>query len=193
MINNVKDKVRVTIQLNGQQFRSRDVELTRNVAGSFGAGMKIVNSNGEKSVATSKIEYDLIELMEVVNDLAKGDKVVGVATTRIGDYDNETESTVVGSKPGYFRPKDVIERNAIAPKDSELLTSLSTMELVNLAELMNTTMTKGILPIVVTLKKDKDNGLRYVVNAFPGCFRTEELLAYMKERLGPMMTRFENL
>lgn len=89
--------------------------------------------------------------------------------------------------------KDIVERNAVEPKESPLLTSLSTMELVNLAELMNTTMTKGILPVVVTLRKDKEKGLRYVVNAFPGCIRTEQLIAYMKEQLGPLMKRFENL
>lgn len=193
MINNVKDKVRVTIQLNGQQFRSREVELTRNIAGSFGAGMKIVNSNGDKSVATSKIEYDLTELMAVVKDLAMGDRVVGISTVKLGDCEEEEISPTLGSKPGYFRPKGVIERNAVAPADSLLLTSLTTMELVNLAELMNATMARGILPLVVTLKKDKEKGLRYVVNAFPGCIRTEELIAYMKERLGPIMKRFENL
>lgn len=193
MINNIKDKVRVTIQLDGQQFRSREVELTRNGADSFGAGMKIVNSNGDKSVATSKIEYDLTELMVVVNDLAMGDRVVGISTVKIGDFEEEEISPTLGSKPGYFRPKGVIERNVVAPMDSILLTSLSTMELVNLAELMNSTMVSGNLPLVVTLKKDKEKGLRYVVNAFPGCIRTEELIAYMKERLGPIMKRFENL
>ena len=193
MINNVKDKVRVTIQLNGQQFRSRDVELTRDSHLSFGAGMKMVNSEGHKSVATSKIEYNLSELMAVVDELANGDKVVGVSTTRIGDYEDETELPTLGSKAGYIRPKGIVERNAVAPKDSPLLTSLSTMELVNLAELMNNTMVKWEKPMVVTLRKDKGKGLRYVVNAFPGCFRTEELIAYMKERLGPMMQRFENL
>ena len=105
---------------------------------------------------------------------------------------NDVLSTL-GSKPGLYRPKGVIERNAVAPMDSMLLTSLSTMELVNLAELMNSTMVSGNLPLVVTLKKDKEKGLRYVVNAFPGCIRTEELIAYMKERLGPIMKRFENL
>lgn len=193
MINNIKDKVRITIQLDGHQFRSRDVELTRNVAESLCAGMKIVNSNGMKSVATSKIEYDLTELMVAVNDLANGDRVVSVSTVKIGDCEKEEISPTLGSKSGYFRPKGVIERNAVAPMDSVLLTSLSSVELVNLAELMNATMVKGILPLVVTLKKDKEKGLRYVVNAFPGCIRTEELIAYMKERLGPIMKRFENL
>ena len=193
MINNVKDKVRVTIQLNGQQFRSRDVELTRDSRLSFGAGMKMVNSEGKKSVATSKIEYNLSELMAVVDELAKGDNVIGVSATKLEDQDNDLLIASLGSKPGYFRPKGIVERNAVAPKDSPLLTSLSTMELVNLAELMNNTMVKWEKPMVVTLRKDKEKGLRYVVNAFPGCFRTEELIAYMKERLGPMMQRFENL
>lgn len=193
MVNNIKEKVRVTIQLHGQQFRSRDVELTRDTSMSFGAGMKMVNSDGQKSVATSKIEYDLAELMSVVKDLAKGDRVIGVSTTKLEDQDNDSVVVSLGSKPGYFRPKGIIERNAIAPKDSPLLTSLSTIELVNLAELMNNTMEKWEKPLVVTLRKDKVKGLRYVINAFPGCFRTEELIAYMKERLGPMMQRFENL
>ena len=89
--------------------------------------------------------------------------------------------------------KGVIESNVVAPEDSEILTSLGTIELVNLAEHMNRTMTSGNLPPVVTLRKDKEKGLRYVVNAFPGCIRTEELIDYMKGRLGPIMKRFENL
>ena len=193
MIKKVKDKVRVTIQLDGHQFRNRDVELTPNPEGSFGAGMKIVNSSGKKSVATSKMEYDLTELMDVVSSLAKGDRVIGISVVKIGDSEDVTSEPDLGSKPGYFRPNGIVERNAVAPKDSPLLTSLSTMELVNLAELMNATMTKGILPVVVTLRKDKEKGLRYVVNALPGCICTEQLITYMKEQLGPLMKRFENL
>ena len=105
---------------------------------------------------------------------------------------NDVLSTL-GSKPGLYRPKGAIERNVVSPKDSVILTSLTTMELVNLAEHMNNTMVKVKKPAVVTIKKDKEKGLRYVVNAFPGCIRTEELIAYMKERLGPIMKRFENL
>ena len=89
--------------------------------------------------------------------------------------------------------KDIVKQNSVTPKDSVLLTSLGTLELLNLAEHMNNTMKKGQHPIVVTLKKDKEKGLRYVVNVFPGCIRTEELLVYMKEKLGSMMKRFENL
>ena len=89
--------------------------------------------------------------------------------------------------------KDIVKQNSVAPKDSVLLTSLGTLELLNLAEHMNNTMVKDKKPAVVAIRKDKEKGLRYVVNAFPGCIRTEELIAYMKERLGPIMKRFENL
>ena len=48
--------------------------------------------------------------------------------------------------------KDIVKQNSVAPNDSVLLTSLGTLELLNLAEHMNNTMKKGQHPIVVTLK-----------------------------------------
>lgn len=183
-----KEQVEVTVQLEGGVFRSKIYELTRVEGNNIGAGMKIVDAEGRKSVATSSINYDVIEVVNAAREIANGERVIGVSTKRLGE---KVESTST-SKEGSFRPKRIQQKTA-NPKDSELLNKLTLLELTNLAESIDIQLSRArYRPEVVSVLAG-DKGLRVVSNAFDGCFKLDELIVYVKERIGPMAKRFKNL
>ena len=103
-----------------------------------------------------------------------------------------TEDNKWATKEGSFRPKPIQQKTA-NPKDSELLNKLTLLELTNLAENIDIQLSRArYRPEVVSVLAG-EKGLRVVSNAFDGCFKLDELIVYVKERIGPIAKRFKNL